>query len=397
MTDILILGGGYAGLRTAKQLNHAHVDANITLVSKETYHYESTSLHEVAAGTKTAEEISFPIEEAIPNGVKFIQGEVETIDVDQKSVAIKGQSAMTYDYLVIGLGFVSETFGIKGADEFGLPLVDPTTATAAYQHLENAFKHYNESKDPNDLHVIVCGAGFTSIEYLGELTRKVPKLVAAYNLPADQIEITCVEAAPSILPMFDKDLAGYAVKVLNDRGVKLMTGTAIKEVKQNSLIIGENDDEIFANTIIWTTGVKGSEVIANSGFDQRRNRVVVNNDLTMKEHPEVYIIGDVTAVMDAASGRPYPTTAQIAIQQGDTTAINIAHSLKNEALENFVFHNKGTICSIGDNDGIAQLGNGRKFRGYFASFLKKVVADRSILLVSTAGEMFKKGRFDFYH
>ena len=400
MATILVLGGGYAGMRAVKFLQRdVPSDNQIILVDKSGTHTEKTNLHEVAAGTIASDKITYEINDVIGNRIDFVRDTVTNIDVDQKQVTLADHDPITYDYLIVALGFQSETFGLKGAAENALPMDDLTTAEAVYQHVEDKIKGYGETQDPHDLTIAVCGAGFTGIELLGEFTQSLPKLQTRYNTPA--IKLVCLERSKSILPMFDKSLGDYAMQFMAKHNVDMMLGSSIAEIKPGAVVYTDDHDqehELAANTIIWTVGVSGSQVIADSGFTQRRNRVVVEPDLSLKDHPEVYIVGDVSAVMAPDSDRPYPTTAQIALAAGGQAAKNIALQLRGSGTQKFVYKSSGTVASLSDRDGIGEIGShDHKVKGYFASALKKIITDRSLLESAHLGTVFAKGRFDLYH
>lgn len=396
---IVILGAGYAGLKTAKQLQKKNVNAEIILVNKNEYHYESTQLHEVAAGTEPGSKISFNIADVIDsNKVTFIQDEVTLIKKEEKKVVLAKKGKISYDYLVIALGFESETFGIPGVNEFSKPLVDIKTAEAARQYLDTNLANYAKSKNEADLSIAVCGAGFTSIEYLGEITNRIPKLAEKLNFPADKVKITCIEAMPTLLPMFSEKLGTYGIDVLKKRGVNFIVGTPIKEIKENTVVYEQEGElkELTANTVIWTTGVRGSAVVGESGFDERRGRVVVESDLSVAGFPEVFMIGDVSAVMDGDSGRPFPTTAQIALQQGAYLGNALAAKLNNQSVEAFTYKPLGTVASIGNNVGLGNV-MGKEVKGYIGSIMKKNIINKSLVTTGGTKTLLKKGRFDYYH
>jgi NADH dehydrogenase len=396
---IVILGAGYAGLKTAKQLQKKNVNAEIILVNKNEYHYESTQLHEVAAGTEPGSKISFNIADVIDsNKVTFIQDEVTLIKKEEKKVMLAKKGEISYDYLVIALGFESETFGIPGVNEFSKPLVDIKTAEAARQYLDTNLANYAKSKNEADLSIAVCGAGFTSIEYLGEITNRIPKLAEKLNFPADKVKITCIEAMPTLLPMFSEKLGTYGIDVLKKRGVNFIVGTPIKEIKENTVVYEQEGElkELTANTVIWTTGVRGSAVVGESGFDERRGRVVVESDLSVAGFPEVFMIGDVSAVMDGDSGRPFPTTAQIALQQGAYLGNALAAKLNNQSVEAFTYKPLGTVASIGNNVGLGNV-MGKEVKGYIGSIMKKNIINKSLVTTGGTKTLLKKGRFDYYH
>ncbi|MGX7420399.1 NAD(P)/FAD-dependent oxidoreductase [Carnobacterium gallinarum] len=398
-TKIVILGAGYGGLRTLKGLQKKHLDVEITLVNKNDYHYEATYLHEVASGAKEPEQISFQIKDVVdPKQTTFIQDTVIQVNKDEKTVNLEKNGTISFDYLVFALGFESESFGIPGVEEFGLPMVTIDSAVTIREHMHQQFAAYQESQDDSLLSIVVCGAGFTSIEYLGELTQQLPKLAKKYNLPVEKIQLTCIEAMPTLLPMFADKLANYGIQKLKDRGVQFIVGTPIKEITQDTVIYEENEElkSIKAKTIVWTTGVKGSSVVGQSGFEERRGRVMVESDLTAPGYSEIFVIGDCSAVMDPESNRPYPTTAQIALKQADGVVTNLVAKLNDRPIVPFTFKSQGSVCSIGNNEAIGEV-LGANLKGYPASVMKKIIEDKSLSQTGGLKIMFNKGRFDLYH
>lgn len=397
MTHILILGAGYAGIRSAKKLSKSVPgDTTIDLIDKNTDHVEKMSLHEIAAGTSKVNSMSFPIKDTINDKVNFIQATVTKIDKDKKTVSFSDHDDMTYDYLVIGLGFRSENFGLPGADEYSLVLQDIPTAQKIYETIEKNIANYKTSNDPKDLNIVVCGAGFTGVEILGELIDSTKKLQMKYDTP--DITVTCLEMATRILPMFDEELASYAVDYLKKNNINLKTGSKIKEIQKDGVLYDDtegNEHKDEANTIIWTVGVSGSDVMTESGFDVKRNRAVVTDYLNLESNPEIYILGDVSASMDPQSGRPYPTTAQLAIAQADVAAKNIVASINQSTPEKFVYKSLGTIASLGQHTGIADMiigGHHFKTKGGMAAHAKNFSKDKSILEVSNLKIALAKGK-----
>lgn len=167
---VVILGAGYAGLRALHELQKGANDLKITLVDQNDYHFEATDIHEVAAGIQTSERITYPIKDVVKSScTTFVQGTVEKIDSENQLVHLKDQEAISYDYLIVALGYESESFGIPGVEEFSLKMVDIPTSEKVYQHLTEQMEAYKETKDENCLKIVVCGAGFTGIELLGSL------------------------------------------------------------------------------------------------------------------------------------------------------------------------------------------------------------------------------------
>ncbi|UQS82137.1 NAD(P)/FAD-dependent oxidoreductase [Bombilactobacillus folatiphilus] len=375
MAHIVILGAGYAGLGTARKLAKiAPADTKIDLIDRNTKHVESIELYQVAAGSADADKISFDIRGVLPNNVNFIQANVSKIDYENKTVEFSDHDDMTYDYVVVGLGFRSENFGMEGADQYSYKLQDIPTAEKIYEVINSNIRNYKQSQDPNDLNIVVCGAGFTGIELLGELIDTAKILKAKYDVP--EINITSVEMAPQILPMFDSELAKYAVDFLSKNGIKIMTSAKIKKIEPNAVVYTKGDSEeeqrIYANSIIWTVGVSGSDVIKDSGFEARRNRITVTDYLNVEDHPELYVIGDDSASMDPQSNRPLPTTGQLALAQAEVAAENIVADLKKQPQKKFVYKSKGTIASLGPSHGIAEITKPHlKLKGSMAALAKR--------------------------
>ncbi len=394
---IVVLGAGYAGLMTTKKLtqNLLPEEAEIVLVNKHNYHYETTWLHEVAAGTINPNQARYMLSDVVnPNRVRLIYDTVVEVKKDDQTVVLEN-SDITYDYLVIALGFETNTFGIKGMAENAFSIVDIDSSRLIRDHIEYQFAKYNneEEKDEDSLTILVGGAGFTGIEFVGELAEKVPELCKKYDIDRSKVRIINVEAMPSILPMFDKDLVEYAKKSLEDRGVEFRLGAKIQECKEDCFVVGEDKEEIKAGTIVWTGGVTGSSVLSKSGFEITKGKVTVNGDLRAPGEENIFVLGDCAWVMNEKEGRPFPPTAQAAMQHASVCANNIKALMHNQPLENFVFDDKGTVASLGVTDGIGTVFSGTKLRGKPAATMKKVVDNRSLLLMGGTRTLLKKGKY----
>lgn len=397
---IVILGAGYGGLKTLKKLQHANTGAELVLVNKNDYHHETTWLHEAAAGTIEPEQLIYPLDKVIqPSKTTFIQDTVVKINKDEKTVSLANNGDVSYDYLLIALGSEAETFGISGLKEYALTITSVESVKKIRAHIEAQFAKWKTEQKDELLTIIVGGAGFTGIEFLGELTNRIPELVKMYDVPKEKVRIVCLEAAPKVLPQFDAKLVDYGVGVLEDRGVEFLVGKPVKEATAEGVKYAASETEvkeIKAATIIWAAGVRGNSVIEASGFEQGRGRVKVNNNLTVPGNEEILIVGDCSLIINPANDRPYPPTAQIAMQQADIAAINLAKlAVGDTDLIDFEYHEKGTVCSIGDNDAIGIV-FGKNLKGYPASVMKKVIDDRALLQIGGPGVMMNKGKFKFY-
>ncbi|MEW5570063.1 NAD(P)/FAD-dependent oxidoreductase [Rossellomorea marisflavi] len=400
---VVVLGAGYAGLMTVTRLQKqlGTNDAEIILVNKNDYHYETTWLHEASAGTLHHDRVRYDIKGVVNTSkVNFLQASVEDIKVEEKKV-VTDQGDVEYDYLVIGLGAEAETFGIQGLHEHAFTISNVNGARQIRDHIDLQFATYKAEGEINDerLTIVVGGAGFTGIEFLGELGNRVPELCKEYDIDQKKVRIVCVEAAPMILPGFDPELVKYARAALEKKGVEFSIGTPLKEAREGSVLIAKSEDEIEelkAGTIVWAAGVRGSSLIEKSGIENMRARVKVNLDLRAPGHDDIFVLGDCSLMINEETERPYPPTAQIAMQQGETCARNIAALVHGkDQLEKFKPDIKGTVCSLGEDDAIGVV-YGKKLTGVKASFMKKVIDNRSLFMVGGPSLVFKKGKFKFF-
>lgn len=398
--SILVLGAGYGGLTTVVNLQKVlGTDAaDITLINKNEYHYESTWLHEAAAGTMMSEQVRYDIKDVIDSvKTKFVQATVEAIDVKGKKVTTDN-GVFSYDYLVIALGFEGETFGIPGLDKYALSIANVKAARYIREHIEFQFANWSTEnvKDDSRLTIVVGGAGFTGIEFLGELANRVPELCKEFDVPREKVRIVCVEAAPMVLPGFDPELVSYAVGKLESKGIEFSIGTPVVEATPEGVNIKKGEDEfefLKAGTVVWAAGIRGNRLIEESGIENMRARVKVDKDLTVPGSDEVFVIGDCALMINEETNRPYPPTAQIAMQQGEATAKNIAELIKDGETTEFVPDLKGTVCSLGDDDAIGVV-FGKKVTGKRASFMKKMIDNRALYMVGGASLVLKKGKLN---
>ncbi|NWK85177.1 NAD(P)/FAD-dependent oxidoreductase [Staphylococcus sp. GSSP0090] len=395
---VLVLGAGYAGLQTITKLQKqiSADEAEITLINKNDYHYEATWLHEASAGTISYEDLLYPVESVVnKDKVNFVKAEVTKIDRNAKKVETDA-GIFDFDILVVSLGFESETFGIKGMKDYAFQIENVLTARKLSRHIEDKFANYASSKqkDDKDLAIIVGGAGFTGVEFLGELTDRIPELCNKYGVEQSKVKITCVEAAPKMLPMFSDELVNHAVSYLENKGVEFKIGTPIVAANEKGFVVKVNDEEqqLEANTAVWAAGVRGSKLMEESFEGVKRGRIVTKQDLTIEGYDDIFVIGDCSAFIPAGEERPLPTTAQIAMQQGEHTAKNVKNILEGQPTSEFDYVDRGTVCSLGAHDGVGVV-YGRDIQGKKAAFMKKVIDTRAVFKLGGIGLAFKKGKF----
>ncbi|WP_338555045.1 NAD(P)/FAD-dependent oxidoreductase [Paenibacillus sp. KS-LC4] len=390
---IVILGAGYGGVLTAlrlqKELNYN--EADVTLVNKHDYHYITTHLHMPAAGTDNPENARVSISKLIDEfKIDFVKSTVVQIRPQDKKVILE-DGTLSYDYLVVGLGGEPETFGIPGLGEHAMNIRSINSVRLIREHIEYQFARFKREPHRTDyLTFIVGGAGFTGIEFVGELSDRIPELCKQFDVDPALVKIYNIEAAPTALPGFDPELVEYAMDVLTKKNVTFRIGTAIKECTAEGVVVGEGE-EIKSATVIWTGGIRGNRLIEDAGFETMRGRVKIDDQLRAPGHENIYILGD-NSLMFNPEGRPYPPTAQIAMQQGVVCAHNLVASIRNQPLKAFAFSNKGTVASLGKGEAIG-LAFGKKYKGRVAAWLKKMIDLRYLFIIGGIPLVLRKGKF----
>lgn len=389
---IVILGAGYGGIVTAirlqKELNYN--EADVTLVNKHDYHYITTHLHMPAAGTDNPENARVDISKLIDEfKVDFVKSTVIQIKPVERKIILE-DCTLSYDYLVIGLGGEPETFGIPGMHANSLNIRSINSVRLIREHVEYQFAKYKSEPHRKELLTfIVGGAGFTGIEFVGELADRIPYLCKIHDVDQSLVKIYNIEAAPSALPGFDTELIEYALNVLTNKGVTFKFATAITECSPDGVMLSTGEF-IKSATVIWTGGIRGNHMLEEAGFATTRGRISVDSHLRTSEYENVFIVGDCSICLDP-QGKPYPPTAQIATQQGETCSYNLIAVVRNTPLKEFVYSNKGTVVSLGKREAVGIIGN-RKIKGYMAALIKKLIDIRYLYTIGGILLVIRKGR-----
>lgn len=397
---IVVLGAGYAGLKTTRDLTKllSPEEADIVLVNKHNYHYETTWLHENAAGTLHHDRSRIDIKDVINSAkVNFVKDTVTAIKPDEKKVELAG-GVIEYDYLVIALGFEPATFGIPGIEEYAFTIGSINQARLIREHIEYQFAQYNNDFNQARLNFVVGGGGFTGIEFLGELANRVKELCEEFDVDRSKVRLINVEAMDTIMPGFDPDLVDYAMKSLESRGVEFKLGAFLKEVREDGITIEQNGEkeDIPAMTTVWSAGVRANSLVEQSGLEHNRGKVEVTPELRVPSHEEIFVVGDCALIWNKETDRPYPPTAQIAMQEAEVCAHNLAALVNGGKLEQFEFIDRGTVCSLGEKDAMGSILGGKKIYGWFASVMKKVVDNRALFKIGGIGLVLKKGKFNIF-
>lgn len=395
---ILIIGGGYGGLRAAMTLQEGLKlgEAEVTLISKHDYHYQTTLLHKVAIGTLSARKSRIYFRKILDlNKVHFIKDKILSFDPQHNRVLGNG-GAYEYDYLVIALGFKPDDFGIKGVDKYAHKLSSLNAALKLDKLIEYRFKEYCHTKNDNDLSVIVCGTGFTGIEFAAELGSRLDELCLIGGIPRDVPKVTCIGRSEQILPMFSKKLSKIAQKKLEAFGVDVILGGEVCECKEDGVIIKQNGEtrHIKGNTILWSAGVKGNDSVENATcFDSKKGRIKVDEYLKCPQYDNIFVVGDCALYQyrDAI----HAPTAQLSAQMGDYVGKSLINILRNKPQkQRFSFKHRGTVCSIGHTDGVGIIYK-QGICGEVAAFLKNFIENKWLFGIGGPKLVFKNGQFRY--
>jgi NADH dehydrogenase len=215
------------------------------------------------------------------------------------------------------------------------------------------------------LNVVVVGGGPTGVETAGALAELYRSAFAKDypDVPQEEARVILVEAGPELFSMFKPKLREYATKALTDRGVEVLTGSAVASVAPTRVTL-KSGEEIKAHTLVWGAGLQGNELVQSLGIElQRGNRVAVGPDLTLPNHPEVYVLGDVAAIVDEKSGNVLPQLGSVALQSGEHAGKTIARRIAGKEPKPFAYKDKGTMAAIGRGAACVQMLGGRTMTG----------------------------------
>jgi NADH:ubiquinone reductase (H+-translocating) len=368
---VVVIGAGFGGLATARGLLGAAVD--VTLVDANNFHTFQPLLYQVATAGLDSENVAYAIRGSVrgrgghPTNVIVRMSRVTAVDLDDRRVELADGEALEYDVLVVASGADSHDFGVPGVEEHTIPLKHLEDALALRVHVLTRFEEAAADRSTvgaGALDIVVCGGGPTGVEVAGGL-RELYTMVLAKDfphLPVREARIVLVEMADRLLTPFDPRSSERARRTLAKRGVEVRLGTSVASV-EHELVHLADGTAIAAGTIVWATGVRAEALAATTGTPTTRGgRLVVEPDLTLPGHPEVFAIGDIAA-SPGADGAPLPQVAQPAIQGGKHVARQIRRRLDGEPTEPFRYHDKGQMATIGRHAAVTELANGWRISG----------------------------------
>ena len=369
MARVVIVGGGFAGIYTARGLKG--VDAQITVVDRHNYHLFQPLLYQVAMAALNPADIAAPIRAILrrQKNVRVLLGDVAAVEPDAKRVRLADGGTVDYDYLVLATGATHSYFGHPEWERFAPGLKTIDDALEIRRRVLLAFEAAERESDPELqkawLTFVVVGAGATGVELAGALSEIARKTMVKdfRNIRPELARVILLEGRERVLPPYPPDLSEKARRQLVDLGVEVITNAIVTEVNEREVRIGER--VIPTRTILWGAGVQGSPLAKTLGVPlDRQGRVLVEPDLTIPGHRDVFVLGDLAAVAQR-DGTYVPGVAPAAIQEGQHTAMNLERAIAGQPLRPFRYRDKGSLATIGRAAAVADFGKVR-FGGFFA-------------------------------
>lgn len=369
---VLVLGGGFAGIGAARGLRKA--DAEVVLVDAHDYHTFQPLLYQVATDLLETSACGHPLRDLFHDQQNVVvhQASVTGIDLAKREVSFDELAPLTYDYLVLGLGAEVNFFGTDGAAEHAFPMYTLSDAVGLKEHVLRKWEAADRDPalvDSGALNVVIVGGGPTGIEsagalaelYSGDFAKDYP------TLPEEKARLTLVEAGSELLPMFKSEIRRYTKKALEKRGVEVLLEEMVTSITPTQVTL-RSGTVLPAHTLVWGAGLQGSPIAESLGLElQRGNRIVVESDLSLAQHPEVFAAGDIAWITDTDTGEVLPQLGSVALQSGDRVGANIARLLSGRETEPFVYHDKGTMATIGRGAAVVQFRGGRMMKGKTAA------------------------------
>jgi NADH dehydrogenase len=360
MPRVLIVGGGFGGLYAARALRREPVQ--VTILDRRNHHVFQPLLYQVATAGLSPGDIASPIRWILRRqaNVRVVLGEAERVDTPRNRVILTDGTEIPYDFLILAAGSTHAYFGHDDWQSTAPGLKTLEDALEIRRRFLTAFERAEREPDPVKrqplLTFVVVGGGPTGVELAGALAE-----IAKHSLERDfrtfdpdSARIVLLEGGPTLLATFPGTLRAAAQHDLERLGVEVHLNSVVTAVSPG--VVQTKDLTISAATILWAAGVSASSLGATLGVPvDRAGRVFVNPDLTVPGHPEVFVIGDL-ATLQGPDGHPYPGVAQVAMQMGAHAVRNIMRTIEGQPMRPFVYHDRGSMATIGRASAIGDFG-----------------------------------------
>jgi NADH dehydrogenase len=387
--QVAIIGGGFGGLYSALTLHKRlgyHKDLEITLLDRNNYFLFPPLLPSAATGILEIRQVSFPFRRIFET-MRINFRKIEVCGIDTQKQIVKGiivresidhsiqsyQVETPYDYLVVAPGSKVATYELPGVKEFAFFLRELKDAIILRNRVIDLFERAAGIRDIEEqrtlLNFVVIGAGATGIEIATELQDLIHGVLLERYLELDPSlpKVTIVQSGTSVLPGWPEDIQRITRDRLIGLGINLQLGHRVKEVQLNCVTL--NDGQTLPSyTTIWCAGVTPADIVQTLGLDRDESgRIKVDSDLRAVSDKRIFVLGDAACAIDPRTQRPYPTLAQVALQQGKHTGRNLVHLIKGQSTTPFNYFDYGSLVSVGENFAAVKV-MGYTFSGFPAWF-----------------------------
>lgn len=360
MRNVVIVGGGFAGLQAARRLGGVR-GVQVTLLDRYNHHVFQPLLYQVAMAELSPADIAVPLRSVLSRhaNVRVYQSDVERVDLQTRQVRA-GFGAVSYDFLLLACGASHTYFGHDDWEPWAPGLKTVEQAREIRRRVLQAYEAAEYTRDPEVqrrlLTFVIVGGGATGVELAGAIA-EMARFTLARDFRNIRPELTCVvlvEAGPRLLPALPPELSAYVARALAELGVDVRTGTAVTQVTATGVELGAQ--QILAGTVLWAAGVAAAPLGGTLGAaTDRQGRIIVNADLSLPGHPEVFVAGDL-AHFAHQTGEPLPGIAAVAKQQGRHVAETIRAELAGHPRRPFRYRDMGQLATIGHKRAVAQIG-----------------------------------------
>ena len=360
LPHVVIIGGGFAGLSAAKALRRKPV--RVTLVDRRNHHLFQPLLYQVATATLSPGDIASAIRWILrrANNVRVILGNVDSVDVAARRVHLDDGATLDYDYLIVATGARHAYFNHPEWEQYAPGLKTLEDALEIRRRILIAFERAERESDPATqqelLTFVLVGGGPTGVELAGTLAEIARQTLRDdfRSIDTTRARIVLVEAGPTILPTFPEKLRVAARRSLQRLAVDVREGTAVTAIDRDGVWLGH--ERLDAGTVLWAAGVAASPLVATLGVPvDRAGRALVEPDLSIPGHPEVFVTGDAAAFLHQ-DGKPLPGVAQTAMQGAAHAAAMILNRAAGRPTHKFVYRDLGNMAIVGRGSAIADLG-----------------------------------------
>jgi NADH dehydrogenase len=377
---VIVLGGGFGGLSAVQKLKRAPVE--VILIDRRNFHLFQPLMYQIATGSLSPGEIAAPLRGVLSRqkNTQVLLGEVSDIDPAAKKIQLLDGAVFDYDSLIVATGSQTSYYGNDAWREWAPSLKSVEEATAIRHKILYAFERAERAATHEEsrawLTFVIVGAGATGLELAGALAEIANETLKHdfRHIDPREARILLVEGGPRVLPSFPEDLSAKAEKLVTKLGVEVMKGVMVTTIDANGVTFrrGDKTESLAAHTVLWAGGVEtttfGRKLAQCTHAEtDKSGRIKVNPDLTIPNHPDIFIVGDLAHATDK-DGKPMPGVAQVAIQGGAFVAKTIKARIENKKPDPaFHYFNKGDMAVIGRAAAVANI-FGFHLSGFIAWF-----------------------------